>query len=456
MQQYINNIISFISVKVNRNNDRSTNAIKNIIASFGIKGISIVVQLLLVPLTIHYVNPTQYGIWLTLSSIVGWFSFFDIGFGNGLRNRFAEAKATGDYNRAKAYVSTTYICVGVIFTIIWILFFCVNFFIDWSKILNAPVQMAHELSIVALIVISFFCLQIVLKLINTVLIADQKPAKSAFIDMLGQSFVLLTIFVLTKTTQGSLLYLALALGVCPIVIMMIFSLWFYRKDYKSYSPSIGLFDKNIITDIFILGSKFFILQFAAIIIFQSNNIIITQILNPENVTLYNVANRLFSIATMIATIIFSPFWSAFTDAYKQKDYLWMSNAYMKLFKITLWICLLVIVLFCFSPIIFKVWIGNIIHVPTSLSFIVSITVLFNILSALHYNLLNGMSKIRLQIYLVIGGIILNIPLSIFLGKLLGIEGIIVPNLIYNVIAFLLCRKQIHLLLRKKAIGIWNQ
>jgi O-antigen/teichoic acid export membrane protein len=170
----------FIINKINRSNERSTNAIKNIIASFGIKGVSIAVQLLLVPLTINYVNSTQYGIWLTLSSIVAWFSFFDIGFGNGLWNRFAEAKAIGNYTKAKVYISTTYICLGAIFTIVWILFFCINFFLDWSIILNAPAQMAKELSLVAVIVFSFFCMQIVFKTINTLLVADQKPAKSAF------------------------------------------------------------------------------------------------------------------------------------------------------------------------------------------------------------------------------------------------------------------------------------
>ncbi|GHT61949.1 hypothetical protein AGMMS50239_14030 [Bacteroidia bacterium] len=174
-----NRIFDFISKKINRSNVRSTNAIKNILASFAIKGVSIVVSLLLVPMTINYVNPTQYGIWLTLSSVVAWFSFFDIGFGNGLRNQFAKAKANGNYTKAKAYVSTTYVCLGVIFTVVWILFFCINFFVDWSVILNAPMQMARELSLLVLIIFSFFCMQIVLKTINTVLIADQKPAKPA-------------------------------------------------------------------------------------------------------------------------------------------------------------------------------------------------------------------------------------------------------------------------------------
>ena len=66
---------------------------KNIIASLFLKGISILVSLQVVPLTINYINPTRYGIWLTLSSIVAWLSYFDLGFAHGFRNRFAEAVA---------------------------------------------------------------------------------------------------------------------------------------------------------------------------------------------------------------------------------------------------------------------------------------------------------------------------------------------------------------------------
>ena len=55
--------------------------------------LSIAISLVMVPMTLGYVNPVQYGIWITLSSIVGWLGYFDIGFGNGLRNRFAESVA---------------------------------------------------------------------------------------------------------------------------------------------------------------------------------------------------------------------------------------------------------------------------------------------------------------------------------------------------------------------------
>ena len=85
---------------INRGHDRSVQAKKNIISTFLIKGVSIAISLILVPLLINYINASRYGIWLTLSSIVGWFSFFDIGLTHGLRNKFAEAKAKGDQESA--------------------------------------------------------------------------------------------------------------------------------------------------------------------------------------------------------------------------------------------------------------------------------------------------------------------------------------------------------------------
>jgi Na+-driven multidrug efflux pump len=141
-----------------------------------------------VPLTIDYVNPSRYGIWLTLSSIISWFGFFDIGLGNGLRNKLAEAIAKGQEESARIYVSTTYAVICIIVGILLILFLCINHFINWAKILNTSQEMADELSILAVIVFVFFCLRFVFQLLNTVLTANQEPAKASFFDFLGSLF----------------------------------------------------------------------------------------------------------------------------------------------------------------------------------------------------------------------------------------------------------------------------
>lgn len=70
--QYIKDKVSAYFTK---GNERSVAVKKNIAVSLVLKCISILVSLQVVPLTIGYVNPTKYGIWLTLSSIIAWLSY---------------------------------------------------------------------------------------------------------------------------------------------------------------------------------------------------------------------------------------------------------------------------------------------------------------------------------------------------------------------------------------------
>ena len=130
----------------NSKHERSKKAIINVILSFFLKGSSIIIQIALVPLTLNYLNKYQYGIWLTLASIFGWFSFFDVGIGNGLRNKLAEALANNDVKLARIYVSTSYAFISLIFMFVIILFYFINPLLNWSAILNVSPKLSEEIS----------------------------------------------------------------------------------------------------------------------------------------------------------------------------------------------------------------------------------------------------------------------------------------------------------------------
>lgn len=151
-----NKIRSFI----NTGHKRSIIAKKNIIISFLLKGISIIISLILVPLTLNYLNPTEYGIWLTLSSVLSWINFFDMGLGNGLRNKFGEARAKNDMKLAQSYISTTLALIIILISLIFLLFIVINPFLNWTKILNTNASFGHELSLTVLFVFVFFLLAI--------------------------------------------------------------------------------------------------------------------------------------------------------------------------------------------------------------------------------------------------------------------------------------------------------
>jgi O-antigen/teichoic acid export membrane protein len=435
-------------------NKRSIEAKNNILGTVVIKGISIVISLLMVPIVIHYVNSTQYGIWLTLSSIIGWFGFFDIGFGNGLRNKFAESIAKGEHEKARIYVSTTYAILTIIIIVILTIFLCINPFLNWAKILNTPSEMAGELSILALIVFVFFCLQFVFQLITTVITANQQPAKASLLYFFGSLFSLTIIFILTKTTTGSLLYLGIVYGLAPVIVLIASSIWFYTHHYKLYAPSIKYVKFSFAYDLMSLGLKFFLIQIAAVIFYQTSNIIIAQLFGPAQVTPYNIAFKYFSVIPMFFGILLTPFWSAFTEAWSMNDHIWIKNIMKRLIQSWSILAVIAFVMFLFSSFIYRIWVGKEIVVPMSLSAVIAVYVVLNAWNGIFSHFLNGVGKIKLQLYLALFGSLLNIPLAIFLGKSLGIYGIILSTTLISLMASVVTPLQYNKIINNKAKGIW--
>ena len=126
-----------------KGNERSVMVKRNIAVSLVMKCISILISLQVVPLTIGYVNSTKYGIWLTLSSIIAWLSYFDLGFAHGFRNRFAEARAKNNMKLAREYVSTTYAVLSFLFSVILLIALIINKYLNWSFVLNIDICLLY-------------------------------------------------------------------------------------------------------------------------------------------------------------------------------------------------------------------------------------------------------------------------------------------------------------------------
>lgn len=440
-----------------KGNERSIAVKKNIAISLVLKGINILTSLLIVPLTVGYVNPTRYGIWLTLSSIIGWLAYFDLGFGNGFRNRFTEAKAKGDTKLAKEYVSTTYAVLTLLFSVILIVVLLINNILSWSEILNIDNSYDEELKLVFSILACFFCINIVASIFTTMITADQKPALADLIKTIGQVFTLACIFILTKTTAGNLSLLALAYSGIPCVLLILVSLIMFRREpYRDVSPSFRYVRFFLSKQIIGLGGQFFVIMIAMLVIYQFINIILTRIEGPDSVTQYNIAQKYYSIVFMVANIILTPFWSAFTDAYVKKDLMWMKNVLVKLEKLWIITIPVLILMVLFSDVFFKLWIGDSVVVPKTLSIFVALYVLFQTGSNVYMLLINGTSKVRMQLIVYVCGAIVAIPLMSICCKSYGVEGILfVPTLVY-VAQMIIGKIQISKIINNKDMGIWSK
>lgn len=417
------------------------------------KGGSILISLLLVPMTLSYLNPYEYGIWLTLSSILTWVYIFDIGLGNGLRNKLTEALALNDLKLARIYVSTSFFSLLILVTTIYLLFILVQSWMNWELILNVDAQKVQNLSYIVIIVFTFFCASFVLRLIGNIYMAYQQPAINDLLSLMANIVSLVLIYLCTIFTEGSLEKVAIIYSAAPVLIFLLaYPVTFWKL--KEISPSVYWVRFGYLRELMSLGIQFFIIQMACLILFMTSNLVISQMFGPESVTPYNIAFKYFSLVNTGFTIIINPIWSAITDAYVNKDLIWIRKAMKKLVLIWLGGIGLTLIMVLISTNVYKVWIGEDIHIPFVLSvlcgFYVSIANWNNIFAYF----INGVGKVRLQLYSSIISGVIFFPLAFYLGSVWEIAGILLALCVCLLPSAVWAPIQYWKIINCKAAGIW--
>ena len=132
---------------------------------------------------------------------------------------------------------------------------------------------------------------------------------------------------------------------------------------------------------------------------------------------------MFNIVFSFFVAIMVPYWSASTIAFEKKDYRWIKKSIKKCFIIcSAFIIIILTIPFFFEPLV-NIWLGKTIHFQTGLVWIMSFFYVLYCILHVECQFINGTGKINVQLiaYCIIG--VLNIPLSIFMGYVMGLESV---------------------------------
>jgi O-antigen/teichoic acid export membrane protein len=438
--------------------NRSSRANFHTILSVLFRGGSIFLQFALIPLTINYISSDTYGVWLTISSLVGWVAMFDVGIANGLKNKLSESLAQQNFEKARIYVSTTYVIITLIAVVLMCGYFAAASFVNWQSVFNSKFIPEKNLYNVVSIVSVFFLLKFITDIINTVSASFQMISVSSILVFLSNLCLTLSVWLLTITTKSNLLLLAFFLSAIPFIVSLCANLYLFYKHFKIVRPSIKYLDFKQSSSIISLGSQFFILQIVSLVIFQTDNILIAQLFHPSDVTDFNVAYKYYSIITIVFTLILAPYWSAFTEAYFTKDLNWISKTMEKLFKYWFISLIFLVIMLIFVDYIIELWIGNKVKIPLNLSLSICFYVAISNWNSILASFLNGVGKIRIQIFIAMIVGVFNIPLSLTFVKVFNWSTFAMPaaNSVCLALGSLVCYIQYKKIINNDAKGIWNR
>lgn len=385
---------------------------KSIILNVLLKPVSMMISIAYTPMLLRYLGAEDYGLWAVISSTINWILILDAGIGNGLRNKLAEAIESRDWNRSKRLVSTAYISISQIVILIIFIFILFSQVTDWSVFFNTKTQIRAVINVTFV----FTCLTFVFSLINTISFSIQRAEDTSYRNVVMQIINLCMIWILNRYSAGGfrLLNIAVLTGLSSAAVYLISSLVLYHSN-KNLSPSVKFFDRKELKNICGIGFKFFFIQIVGLILFGTDNLIITKLIDNEHVTSYNMVYKIFGLSMTVFNAILAPLWSGFTIAMQQNDMNWIKNTLKKMKFIWGIISIgLMISVFFYRPVT-DIWLQTRLEYDFALIPCMAVYFIVYMYSGMYSTLLNGIGRVNEQLGLSVFSAIVNVPLSVFLA-----------------------------------------
>lgn len=409
---------------------RSFNYKKQLKGSAVFKLGAVLANFLAMPIMIDYLGVELFGVWATMLTLLTWVMLFDLGIGNGLRNKITESLAKNRPDTASEYISTAYGLVGLISLVLFLVFLVANVWLPWQRVFNTTLVPEKILSEAAVTLGFFIFLNFWISLVNQIFQGLQKTSLMVLGQFLSNILALVFVFFLSVYTKNSLIFLVWAYGLSLVLSNGMLSIYFLSV-HSEVRPKIALFDISKVSALFSLGMRFFIIQLAVLVIFMSDKILITQLLGPQYVTSYEVIFKLFSVFTVLHAMVLAPLWPAYSDAHAKGDMSWIRNQLKKQIKLGMLIFVLAILLALIGPLIVELWIGKNGTAPHSLYMLFALFVVVSVWNNIFAYFVNAINELSVQLWTAVLAGLLNIPLSILLVKYvgMGVGGVVVATLL---------------------------
>ena len=390
----------------------------NILGVVILKGVSLVLSFIMTPMYLSYfANHSILGVWYTIQSILLWILTFDLGLGNGIRNRLAKAITIGDYEGARKTVSSGYIVLGITTFIIIIILTIILPFVNWNSVLNTNIA-SNILNMVLIVTLIGIVLQFFFKVVSSILMALRKNILANSLPIFT-NFIILIYLIMVRggSDEKKFIQLAIVYATATIVPLIIATIYVFEGKLKNIRPSFRYWDKKIAISVLKIGGGFFVVQLGLLIVNSTNQVLINYLFAGEAVVNYTLYYNLYSMAPMIFTLFTQPIWSEITVKYAQKDIEWIKNIRKIMLLIALFISFGCLCVTGLLPLIFKIWLGDNqqIVVSYSVGLIFAIWGMVEVFVNASTCVANGMTKLKCQTIFTVIAAIIKIPITLCLA-----------------------------------------
>lgn len=397
------------------------------------RGFGMALSLVTVPLVLGYLGQERYGMWLTMTSMVGMLSFTDLGIGNGLVNALAETEGTGEREAARRYVTTAMAALALIALVMGVIFAAAYRFVSWGALFNVDTpQATAEAGPAVMVLTAAFLVALPLGGVSRI----RAGLQEGFIDgpwAISGSVVSLGAVLICIALDLSLPWLAFAISGVPLFAMMGNGISLFRREHLWLHPRAGLITRQALGKVMGVGAYFVVLQTAGALAYQSDSIIVARIMGSISVPQYAVPMKLFLVIPMLLGFVLTPIWPAYREALSRGDHEWIRVTFRRSVVLSLSVSIpLAAALTLLGRPLVQFWVGDGIEATPLLLVGLGAWSVVAALGGAASTFLNALGVLRPQAISALFMVAANVGLSIWLTRVLGVSGVVYGSLIAQV------------------------
>jgi O-antigen/teichoic acid export membrane protein len=399
--------------------------------------VTIAVSFVSIRISIKYLGFERYAVWLTISSLVAMLTFADFGIGNGLLNAIAHCAGKDDREGARRYTSSAFVVLLVIACVFAVLFVGCYPLIPWHKVFNVHTAVAErEAGPSIAVFVACFLVSLPAGIVQRIQFGYQEGFVSSFWTI-GASITGLAGLACAIHLHASLPWLiGVMMGTPTLALIANGIVLFSLRPWLR--PKFSNFSWHTSKEILGMGILFFSLQLAMAVGYQSDNLVIAQVLGADSVSQYAIPLKLFQLIPTVSGFLMFSLWPAYGEALARGDIDWIKNTYWRSLRLTV-ACVVpcaVILLIVATPII-HLWVGKSITPTILLLAGLTIGSIVNSMIGPVSAFMNGTRLLAFQAvtWSIMAGT--NLGISILLTKKIGLSGVIYGSVVTQVLFILI-------------------
>lgn len=380
-----------------------------------------VIGFLYIPILLHYIGKSEYGLYQLIGSLIAYFSIMDFGLTNAIVRFYARYRALGDLKRIKNLLAVSLLLYGAVAAVLLTAGGICYLFLDTIFGYNMTVQELLSARQLFLLLLFNIAINLLAMLFQAVINAEER-----FLFLKGTELFqlvmqpVLVILVLQEYPHAFSVALVQTILNCILILARIY----YCFECLHISIHFYGWDKELLHDFRNLALSIFAVSFIDQVFLRSNQLVLGIIDGTDAVAVYSVAFLIYLNYSTLSTAISGVYLPHVTAMIAQKASVTeLSALFNKIGRAQYFLLLLILTGFIiFGEQFIQLWAGSDFKSAYWMTLLIIVPFTIELIQNVGLAILQGMNQytFRAKVYLVMG--IINLALAVPLGMHWGGTG----------------------------------